>query len=328
MAKPSIRPRDEPPGDDRLVSELATDAQELDDDVEDRAGGQGEESNRDSLADPRLAEQCPEEGRAAADQADKGEEAPASVARSCPRTGRRCRNPRWRCEDRSRRTRTSARSIAPEAAELPDRESFGEVVQPDPRPRSSARATAPARAPRPAPRTLRSPRRRRCECRRGGDAWRSPSLKYTRLIRPTVNETTKIAARAANRAQLPLSSRAAAVSAVLDGLDPGCEYVPEEKEQDPRRDRRSAAHLVRARHAVRAPRRQAEEDGETSNRAEYEDLRLRHVRHSEAEIVRITLQPSDTSRLRSHVRRECRPSRGPRLVSPRCWRIALRRLRR
>ena len=42
--------------------------------------------------------------------------------------------------------------------------------------------------------------------------------------------------------------------------------------------------LGASRHAAQASRRQAEEDRETSDRAEYEDLRLRQVRRSEAEM--------------------------------------------
>src|SRR5579862_5597135 len=57
--------------------ELAVDGEELLYDVEDRAGRDGEEDDRHGGARPGLAEQRPEEGRAAADQAHQTEEAPA-----------------------------------------------------------------------------------------------------------------------------------------------------------------------------------------------------------------------------------------------------------
>ena len=92
VANPSMSPRDEPPRNDRLAIEGAADAEQLDHDVEDRAGGQRQERDRDGLADPRLAEEGAEEGRAATDQADEREEAPARTL-PAPENGPTMPNP-------------------------------------------------------------------------------------------------------------------------------------------------------------------------------------------------------------------------------------------
>src|SRR3569623_1200020 len=76
-AEAEQEPDEQRPGDERRHREAPADLEELDDDVEDRAAGDREEDDLERWADPRLADQRPEEGRAAADQSHQAEEAPA-----------------------------------------------------------------------------------------------------------------------------------------------------------------------------------------------------------------------------------------------------------
>ena len=70
----------------------------------------------------------------------------------------------------------------------------------------------------------------------------------------------------------------------LDGLDAGREDVPEEEEQDARR-RGAQERARRERHPAQTSRGQAEEDGQSGDRAEDQDLLLRHADSSFARFV-------------------------------------------
>src|ERR1019366_734895 len=64
------------PGHQLLVAELAGDAEQLDDDVQDRTGSQGEEPEEERVVPERLPDEGAEEGWPAADEAHDGEEPP------------------------------------------------------------------------------------------------------------------------------------------------------------------------------------------------------------------------------------------------------------
>ena len=64
------------PHDDFGEALAAGDFHELDDDVEDRTGGEREEREEHGVVDEGFADECSEEGRPAADDAHGAEEAP------------------------------------------------------------------------------------------------------------------------------------------------------------------------------------------------------------------------------------------------------------
>src|SRR6187200_155956 len=68
---------DDPPGDQALPAEAAAYVEQLDHDVEDRAGCEREEGDRERLADPCLPDQRPDERRASTDQTRQEQESPA-----------------------------------------------------------------------------------------------------------------------------------------------------------------------------------------------------------------------------------------------------------
>ena len=80
----------------------AQDREQLDHDVEDRAGREREEQRSRAPRSSSLADDGAEERRAAADQAEQGEERPARLLRRRPRAARRSRGLRSRCGARSR----------------------------------------------------------------------------------------------------------------------------------------------------------------------------------------------------------------------------------
>ena len=164
-----MTPEQQPPGDAGLAAVAPADAQQLDHDVQDRAGGERQEGNRDGLADPGLAEQRAEERRRAADEADQPEEAPA--------------RPLFATRERSDDAEALRGVVQPKTddqdereAQLParrrlaDREALGEVVQPDARGDqerqrlagdSATGLTSVSSSAAEAAPTLRSPPRRR-----------------------------------------------------------------------------------------------------------------------------------------------------------------------
>src|SRR5712691_847816 len=134
------------PGHERLRGEDTADVQELHHDVEDRAGGERKEQDRNGLADPELADERAEEGRGTADEAEQAEEAPARLLLVA---GERRADPKpFRCvveaeaDDQHDREADLIRG-----GRLADRQAFGEVVQTDAR-RDEDREPARRRHPR------------------------------------------------------------------------------------------------------------------------------------------------------------------------------------
>src|SRR5665647_3463585 len=124
------QPQQEPPGHEPLEAEGAIDLQQLDDDVEDRARGQGQEGYRDKVVDPRLSHHRAEERRPAADEAEQREEAPARQG-AVTREGRDDPEPlggvvKAKADNEDERQADLARG-----RRLTDGEAFGEVVQAD-----------------------------------------------------------------------------------------------------------------------------------------------------------------------------------------------------
>ena len=77
MPNPSTSPSEDPRQHDFLLHVPAADPDQLDDDIENRAGGEREEQHRERGAHPCLADERPDERRGAADDAENGEERPA-----------------------------------------------------------------------------------------------------------------------------------------------------------------------------------------------------------------------------------------------------------
>src|SRR5690349_11708122 len=136
---------EDPPGDERLVAEARIDLDELNDDVQDRAGRQREEADGDRGARPRLPDERAQERRAAADQAEGAEEAPARTLRV---TGERRDDPEalGAVVEREADDQHERQARLAERRRLADRQAFGEVVQADPG-RDQQRQPARARHP-------------------------------------------------------------------------------------------------------------------------------------------------------------------------------------
>ena len=102
-------------GEQVAAAGLGGDAEQLDDDVEDRAGREGQEDDADRLAGEAVADRGADERRPAADQRRAAEQEP-QLGRGRRRLGRRraarrCRSPRSRCAARTRsRARWRGRS--------------------------------------------------------------------------------------------------------------------------------------------------------------------------------------------------------------------------
>src|SRR5690242_2224569 len=75
--KPERESDQDPPGRELFVPELAGDGEKLDDDIEDRTGGKGEERGEDRLVLERLADERAYEGRTTGDEPERAEETPA-----------------------------------------------------------------------------------------------------------------------------------------------------------------------------------------------------------------------------------------------------------
>ena len=118
------------PGGQFLEPELAADSEELDDDVENRSGGESEERDEQPLVDPGLPDDGAHERGAAADQAHEPEERPA---RSFAFGRHRCDDPeslggvvQAEADDEQQREADLAGR-----GRLPDGEPFREVVEAD-----------------------------------------------------------------------------------------------------------------------------------------------------------------------------------------------------
>src|SRR5438477_435254 len=230
---PNADLRKHEPHNEHRVAVLAIHCEELLHDVEERAGRNGEEDDGHRFARPRLAEHGAEEGRRAADRAQQRQEAPA--------------RPRALAAHRAADAEALGRVVEAEADDqrhreadlicrgsLPDREALPEVVHAD--------------ADRNQERELHARRQRlgrpalpELVGRRGAraDEGRRPPLRA--LLHPlrVVDEAHQAEDEAAEtergvpceRAPVPLLQR------MLDRGDGAGEDVPEQEEQDPRRER-------------------------------------------------------------------------------------------
>src|SRR6266540_1152551 len=124
-------PCEERPGDEDLGVDAPKNREELDDDVEDRAGRDRKERDLDPLVRPRLSDRGANEGRSAADHAEQGKKPPTRAFRvtchgaddaealgrvvGCEADHERDGKAHFACSGR-----------------LADRQAFGEVVDPDP----------------------------------------------------------------------------------------------------------------------------------------------------------------------------------------------------
>src|SRR6266511_1957401 len=124
-------PCEERPGDEDLGVDAPKNREELDDDVEDRAGRDRKERDLDPLVRPRLSDRGANEGRSAADRARQGKKPPTRAFRvtchgaddaealgrvvGCEADHERDGKAHFACSGR-----------------LADRQAFGEVVDPDP----------------------------------------------------------------------------------------------------------------------------------------------------------------------------------------------------
>ena len=231
MPKPSEEPEQQRPGDQRLVPELPVHVHQLDDDVEDRAGGEREEADRDRLADPAPARsECRgRSGRRRSGRADRG--SATTAAPRSPIAARRCRSPSVALCSPKPMIRASASAISSCAADCPIASPSEKLCRPMPVAISSASQRAGRQADEPVPRRTRQP------TRRPGRA--SPCSRCARDPAVVVDEGHQPGRRAGgeqDREPGEPRPRAAVVDRpfqrLLDRLDAVLDDLDEQEEQD------------------------------------------------------------------------------------------------
>ena len=131
VAKPSTSPTVMPQAASEACPNVRQIVEQLHHDVEDRAGREAEEEDGDGGAHPRLPDDGAEEGRAAADQPEQEQEAPA---RDLPLASERRDDAEalGRVVEAEADDQRDRELELPARGRLPDRETLREVVQADP----------------------------------------------------------------------------------------------------------------------------------------------------------------------------------------------------
>src|SRR6188472_86537 len=226
---------DDPPRDEALAAEASADVEQLDHDVEDRAGREREEGDRERLADPCLPDQRPEERRASADQPGQEQEPPA---RAVLAAGERADDAEafGRVVETEADDQDEGEADLTRRRRLADRQALGEVVEPDPGRDHQRERLGRREDPRGS---------RLLEGDRSPDALRAgaPAPACDQLVEVHEAHEARHEARTEKGSQPGEARPTPAVvdrggrQRRLDRLDAGGEHVPEEEEEDARRGR-------------------------------------------------------------------------------------------
>jgi hypothetical protein len=260
---------EDPRAADDLQPERPVHAQELDDHIEDRAGGEPEEGDRERRVDDGLADECAEDRRSAADQPERGQKRPARTDRASGKR-RDDAEPLRRVVEREADDEGAREREFPSGCRLADREAFGEVVEPDPD-GDEDREFAAGDGGR-APGELAHGRRS------GADATGSAGGEPAFIANEAQERHGKADGdgRCEERELAPgAGPRDRLVERRFDHRHRGAEHVPEEEQQDP--DRHCAQEGAQGDAGSRQPpHRQADEDRRPCDDPEGDDLFLRH----------------------------------------------------